>query len=246
MLKATVIKRGLFFSTGIMMLVIMYLIFMWVPTERNLGVSQRIFYFHVPIAWVGFLAFFFVMVGSVGYLGTDLVGRLRYLRWFTRFVSADGWDRLAYSAAEIGVLFTTLMLMSGMVWAKPVWGVWWTWDPRLTTSLILWLIYVAYLMLRAYSPKGDQGARYAAILGIAGFIDVPLVYLSIVLWRTVHPQAIVGPAGTGDLEPSMGLLLMISTLTFTLLFVYLLIDRISLRKSEQEVDMAQGVIELMP
>jgi len=224
---STIIKKGLFVITGAMMLVILYLIFIWVPTEKNLGVSQRIFYFHVPIAWVGFLAFSFVLVGSVGYL----------------WKRTSGWDRLAYSAAELGVLFTTLMLITGILWAKPVWGVWWTWDPRLTTSLILWLIYVAYLMLRAYSPKGDQGARYAAVLGIAGFIDVPLVYMSIVWWRTVHPQALIGPAATGELDPSMRLLLMISTLTFTLLFAYLLVDRVSLRRNEEEVEVLRGLIE---
>ena len=227
MATSTIIKKGLFVITGAMMLVILYLIFIWVPTEKNLGVSQRIFYFHVPIAWVGFLAFSFVLVGSVGYL----------------WKRTSGWDRLAYSAAELGVLFTTLMLITGILWAKPVWGVWWTWDPRLTTSLILWLIYVAYLMLRAYSPKGDQGARYAAVLGIAGFIDVPLVYMSIVWWRTVHPQALIGPAATGELDPSMRLLLMISTLTFTLLFAYLLVDRVSLRRNEEEVEVLRGLIE---
>ena len=227
MATSMIIKKGLFVITGAMMLVILYLIFIWVPTEKNLGVSQRIFYFHVPIAWVGFLAFSFVLVGSVGYL----------------WKRTSGWDRLAYSAAELGVLFTTLMLITGILWAKPVWGVWWTWDPRLTTSLILWLIYVAYLMLRAYSPKGDQGARYAAVLGIAGFIDVPLVYMSIVWWRTVHPQALIGPAATGELDPSMRLLLMISTLTFTLLFAYLLVDRVSLRRNEEEVEVLRGLIE---
>jgi heme exporter protein C len=227
MATSTTVKNGLLVISGAMMLVILYLIFIWVPTERNLGVSQRIFYFHVPIAWVAFLAFFIVLVGSVGYL----------------WKRTQGWDRLAYCAAEIGVLFTTLMLITGILWAKPVWGVWWTWDPRLTTSLILWLIYVAYLMLRAYSPRGDQGARYAAVLGIAGFIDVPIVYLSIVWWRTVHPQAIVGPAATGELDPSMRLLLMVSTLTFTLLFAYLLTHRLSLRKSEEEVEVVRGLIE---
>ena len=227
MATSTIIKKGLFVITGAMMLVILYLIFIWVPTERNLGVSQRIFYFHVPIAWVGFLAFFFVLVGSVGYL----------------WKRTPGWDQLAYSAAELGVLFTTLMLVTGILWAKPVWGVWWTWEPRLTTSLMLWLIYVAYLMLRAYSPKGDQGARFASVLGIVGFIDVPLVYLSIYLWRTVHPQALVGPAATGELDSSMRLLLMISTLTFTLLFAYLLMDRFSLRKSEEEAEAIRGLIQ---
>jgi len=227
MSTSEIIKKGLFVISAAMMLVVLYLIFIWVPTEKNLGVSQRIFYFHVPIAWVAFLAFFVVLVGSVGYL----------------WKRTSKWDQLAYSAAEIGVLFTTLMLITGILWAKPVWGVWWTWDPRLTTSLILWLIYVAYLMLRAYSPRGDQGARYAAVLGIAGFIDVPIVYFSIVWWRTVHPQAMVGPAATGELDSSMRLLLMISTVMFTLLFAYLLTDRFSLRKSEDEVEMARGLAE---
>lgn len=227
MVRNDVIKHGLFVISAAMMLVTLYLIFLWVPTEKNLGVSQRIFYFHVPLAWVGFLAFFFVLVGSVGYL----------------WKRTEGWDRLAYSAAEIGVLFTTLMLITGIIWAKPVWGVWWTWEPRLTTSLILWLIYVAYVMLRAYAPKGDQGARYAAILGIAGFVDVPIVYLSIYWWRTVHPQAIVGPAARGNLDSSMYMVLMISAVTFTIFFAYLLLERMSLKRSEEELEALRGLAE---
>jgi heme exporter protein C len=228
MSTSLIVKRGLFIVSAAMMLIVLYLIFIWVPTEKNLGVSQRIFYFHVPIAWVGFLAFFVVLVGSAGYL----------------WERTSKWDQLAYSAAEIGVLFTSLMLITGIVWAKPVWGVWWTWDPRLTTSLILWLIYVAYLMLRAYSPRGDQGSRYAAVLGIAGFIDVPIVYLSIVWWRTVHPQALVGPAAaSGELDSAMYMLLLISTSMFTLLFAYLLAERFSLRKTEDEVELARGLAE---
>ena len=225
---ANTMTRNAFLAlSGVMMLVILYLIFLWVPTEKNLGVSQRIFYFHVPMAWAGFLAFFFVLVGSVGYL----------------WKRTRGWDQLAYSAAEIGVLFTTLMLITGILWAKPVWGVWWTWDPRLTTSLILWLIYVAYIMLRAYSPKGEQGARFAAVLGIIGFIDVPIVYLSIYWWRTVHPQALVGPGASGELDSSMYRVLMISTITFTILFVYLLRERIALRRSEEDVEEIRGLVE---
>ena len=154
------------------------------------------------------------------------------------------WDRLAHSSAEIGVLFTTLMLATGVLWAKPVWGVWWTWDPRLTTSLILWLIYVAYLMLRAYAPAGEQRARFASVLGIVGFIDVPIVYLSIVWWRTVHPQVLVGPvAQSTDLDPAMRSLLMISTLAFTLLFGYLLWERVSVRSYEDKLDSLKGMFE---
>ena len=205
---------------------VLYLIFIWVPTEKNLGVSQRIFYFHVSMAWVGFFAFFWVLVGSVGYL----------------WKRSQKMDRLAYSSAEIGVVFTTLMLITGVLWAKPVWGVWWTWDPKLTTSLILWLIYVAYLMLRAYSPRGDQGARFAAILGIIGFVDVPIIYLSVVWWRTVHPN-VVGTAATGSLEPSMRMVLMACTVAFTLLFAYLLMDRQALRRSEEEFEAVRSIAE---
>lgn len=215
-----VLKRVFLLTSGLLMLAVIYLVFIWVPTEKNLGVSQRIFYIHVPIAWVGFLAFLFVLIGSVGYL----------------LKRSRGWDQLAYSAAEIGVIFTTLMLVTGILWAKPVWGVWWTWDPRLTTTLILWLIYVAYLMLRSYGPKGDKGARYASILGIAGFIDVPIVYLSIYWWRTVHPQALIGPAASGELNSQMFTVFMVSTITFTIFFIYLLMERMSLRKSEDALE----------
>ncbi len=227
-MSKSIIKAVLFVLSAGMMLLVLYLIFFWVPTERNLGISQRIFYYHVPMAWVGFLAFFFVLIGSVGYL----------------WKRSEIWDQLAHSAAEIGVLFTTLMLTTGVLWAKPVWGVWWTWDPRLTTSLILWLIYVAYLMLRAYAPAGEQRARFASVLGIVGFIDVPIVYLSIVWWRTVHPQVLVGPvAQSTDLDPAMRSLLMISTLAFTLLFGYLLWERVSIRSYEDKLDSLKGTFE---
>ena len=219
-------RNVLLLLSGVSMVGVLYLVFLWVPTERNLGISQRIFYFHVSMAWVGFFAFFWVLVGSVGYL----------------WKRSQKMDRLAYTSAEIGVVFTTLMLITGVLWAKPVWGVWWTWDPKLTTSLILWLIYVAYLMLRAYSPRGDQGARFAAILGIIGFIDVPIIYLSVVWWRTVHPN-VVGTAATGSLEPSMRMVLMACTVAFTLLFAYLLMDRLSLRRSEEEFEAIRSIAE---
>ena len=219
-------RNVLLLLSAVSMVGVLYLVFLWVPTERNLGISQRIFYFHVSMAWVGFFAFFWVLVGSVGYL----------------WKRSQKMDRLAYTSAEIGVVFTTLMLITGVLWAKPVWGVWWTWDPKLTTSLILWLIYVAYLMLRAYSPRGDQGARFAAILGIIGFIDVPIIYLSVVWWRTVHPN-VVGTAATGSLEPSMRMVLMACTVAFTLLFAYLLMDRLSLRRSEEEFEAIRSIAE---
>ena len=220
-------RNALLLLSGVSMVGALYLVFLYAPTDRNLGISQRIFYFHVSMAWVGFLAFFWVLVGSVGYL----------------WKRSQKMDRLAYSSAEIGVVFTTLMLITGVLWAKPAWGVWWTWDPKLTTSLILWLLYVAYLMLRAYSPRGDQGARFAAVLGVIGFVDVPIIYLSVVWWRTVHPPVVLGPVAEGSLEPSMRMVLMACTVAFTLLFAYLLMDRQALRRSEEEFEAVRSIAE---
>ena len=213
-------RNVLLLLSAVSMVGVLYLVFLYAPTDRNLGISQRIFYFHVSMAWVGFLAFFWVLVGSIGYL----------------WKRSERMDRLAYVSAEIGVVFTTLMLVTGVLWAKPAWGVWWTWDPKLTTSLILWLIYVAYLMLRAYSPRGDQGARFAALLGIVGFFDIPIIYLSVVWWRTVHPPVVIGPVAEGSIEPEMRMVLMACTVAFTFLFAYLLMDRLSLRRSEEEFE----------
>jgi heme exporter protein C len=217
--------REAYLSVTVALMVInLYLIFMWAPTDAILGHVQRIFYFHVPIAWVAFLAFFIVFVSSIRYLWTR----------------NPRWDALAHSAAEIGVLFATLVLVTGVIWAKPVWGVWWTWDPRLTTSLILWLIYVAYLMLRAYAPNRSQGAVYAAVVGVVGFIDVPIVYFAVEWWRAVHPESVVGPlAETGSLDSSMRAVLMFSLLTFTFLFVFLLWERLSLRNVEDTLRSAR-------
>ena len=202
---------------GILMLVDLFLIFMWAPTDEILGHVQRIFYFHVPIAWVAFLSFFIVFGSSIMYL----------------WKRTARWDALAHSAAEIGVIFATLILITGVIWAKPVWGVWWTWEPRLTTSLILWLIYVAYLMVRGYAPNRSQGATFAAVIGIVGFVDVPIVYFAVDWWRAVHPESVVGPlAEAGSLDSSMRGVLVFSSITFVLLYLLLLRERLSLRTIE--------------
>lgn len=206
--------------TGVLMLVNLYLIFLVAPTDAVLGEVQRIFYFHVPIAIVSFLAFFVVFIASIGYLITR----------------QGSWDAVANAAAEVGVVFVTLAVLTGAIWARPVWGVWWTWEPRLTTTLILWLIYVAYLMLRAYVPNRRQGAVYAAALGIVGFVDVPIVYYSVQWWRSIHPSAVVGPlAESGALEPIMQFILFFSLGVFLLLFVYLLLERTALRRGEDKL-----------
>ena len=203
-----------------LMLVNVYLIFMVAPTDSVLGHVQRVFYFHVPMAIMSFLAFFLVFVASILYL----------------FRRNERWDRLAHAAAEVGVVFVTLALLTGVIWARPVWGVWWTWEPRLTTTLILWLIYVSYLMIRAYAPSRSQGGLYAAVVGIVGFVDVPIVYYSVQWWRSIHPSAVVGPfAQSGALEPTMLAVLLFSFLTFLVLFLYLLLERGVLSGVEDEL-----------
>ena len=147
--------------TSSVMLVAIYMSFIYAPRDANLGDVQRILYIHVPIAILALSGFALVMVGSLTYL----------VRRQPR------WDAFAHASAQVGLLFASITLITGAIWAKPVWGVWWTWDPKLTTTLILWLIYVAYLMLRAYAP-GDKGARFAAVLGIMGFVDTPIIYLA--------------------------------------------------------------------
>ncbi|MBO54778.1 MAG: cytochrome C assembly protein [Dehalococcoidia bacterium] len=199
------------------MIINLYLIFWVAPLDVVLGHIQKIFYIHVPIAAMSFLAFFLVFVFSIIYL----VKR------------SEHWDRLAYAAGEVGVVFVSVTLLTGVVWAKPVWGVWWTWEPRLTTTLILWLIYIAYIMVRSYAPNRSQGSLYAAAIGIIGFIDVPIVYYSVQWWRSIHPSAVVGPfAESGALEPIMAQILLVSLVAFTLLFVLLFNQRISVKKQE--------------
>ena len=211
------VRYGLLALTAVLVLVDLYLIFMVAPTDSILGHVQRIFYFHVPIAIVSFVAFFVVFVGSVVYL----VRR------------TPAWDRLAYASAEVGVIFVTLALLTGVIWARPVWNVWWTWEPRLTTTLILWLIYVAYLMIRSYAPNRNKGALYAAVVGIVGFVDVPIVYYSVIWWRSIHPSPVVGPLASGDaLDSTMAMVLWFSFAAFLALFAYLVAERMALRDAE--------------
>tara|TARA_B100001123_G_scaffold60448_1_gene65468 strand:- start:2501 stop:3229 length:729 start_codon:yes stop_codon:yes gene_type:complete len=204
--------------TGVMMLVDLYLIFMVAPTDSVLGHVQRVFYFHVPIAIMSFLAFFVVFVGSLMYL----INR------------TPKWDALAHASAEVGVVFVTLALLTGIIWARPVWNTWWTWEPRLTTTMILWLIYVAYLMIRSYAPNPSKGAIYAAVMGIIGFVDVPIVYYSVVWWRSIHPSPVVGPFAQSDaLDGTMALVLLFSFITFLFFFIYMVMERLELRKTEE-------------
>ena len=203
------------------MAVTLYLVFFWVPTEQNLGVSQRIFYFHVPLGWLGMISILIVAVASGMHLKTK----------------KEKWDSLAYATAELGVVFATLIIVTGAIWAKPVWGVWWTWDAKLTTTLILWFIYVSYLMVRAYGPRGTQGARFGAVVALIGAVDAPIIYMATVWWRTAHPELNIGPLSeSGGLDSRMYLTFLVSMVAFTVMFTYLLAARYSLRRSESALD----------
>jgi len=203
----------------------LYLIFVFAPTERVQGDVQRIFYFHVGSAWLAFVAFFVVALGSVGYL----------------WRRTPRWDYLAVGSAEIGVIFTTLTLATGSIWGRVVWGVWWTWDPRLTTTLVLWFIYVAYLALRTYLDNVATRRRMAAVLGIFGFVDVPIVWFSVQWWRSLHPQPTILQQG-GGMPREMLVTLLVSVATFTLLYAVLLRQRFAL---ERAADQAAALRDLL-
>tara|TARA_B100000315_G_scaffold40358_1_gene35221 strand:+ start:9158 stop:9838 length:681 start_codon:yes stop_codon:yes gene_type:complete len=210
----------LVFLTGLLMLANLYLIFMEAPTDADTGDVQRIMYLHVPLAIMSFLAFLMVFVASILYL-----------------VRREAkWDSLAHASAEVGVVFISLALITGMIWAKPIWNAWWLWTPRLTTTLILWLIYAAYLMVRAYAPSRAKGAIYGAVVGIIGFTDVIIVYFSVQWWPGIHPEPVVGPQAAGDaLDSTMRAVLLFSFVTFFFLLQYLVLERMALRNSEDRV-----------
>ncbi len=201
--------------------VTLYLVFVWVPTELNQGAVQRILYFHVPVAWGSMLGIFVVSGSSFMYL----------------WKKNERWDRLAVASAEVGVVFGEMMQLTGMIWARPVWAVWWTGEAKLTTALILFFIYVAYLMFRAYFPPGTQRRRLAAIIGVIGAIDTPLIYFAANLWSQAHPPIVTGPAADAEstLGSDIGIVLLASTIAFTSLFIYLVQIRYKIRKSEDDL-----------
>jgi heme exporter protein C len=217
-------------------------IFLWVPTANCLvpGVAQgqpcfdnrpdyiqHIFYMHVPIAYVAYLAFGIVLIGSVAYLKT---GKRR-------------WDNVARASAEIGVLFTGLTLLTGMLWGRPRWGTFWTWDETLTLTFVLFLIYVGYLLFRSMAADPSRGARVAAVIGIVGFADVPLVHFSMVWWRTLHPaEVIINPAGPQ--LPTSELVTMLFLLgVYTGLYIVLMTLRTRLGRAEDALAEAEAAEE---
>ncbi|MGA2203573.1 MAG: cytochrome c biogenesis protein [Terriglobales bacterium] len=196
------------------------------PTEQTMGNVQRIFYYHVPSAWTAFILFFVNFAASVVYL-------------IRRRPAAD---IVALVSAEVGVVFCTVVLITGPIWARPVWGIWWTWDVRLTSTLVLWLIYVSYLFLRRFSSSG-QTPTLAAALAVLGALCVPFVYLSIRFFRTQHPQPVIG--GGGSIDPRMLHVLLINWLAFSC-FAYLVCwSRYRLEKLQRDVDEAHALESLL-
>ncbi len=183
-------------AAGIALAISQYFIWEYAPTETTMGEVQRIFYFHLPFAWWALVCFFLVFVGSLGVL----------------FGKKEFWDHLAGASGEVGVLLVTLALVTGSVWAKAAWNTWWTWDPRLSTALIMWFVYSAYLVLRSGGTESPKLQRVSAVLGVIAFLDVPLVFFSARLWRSIHP-AVFASSG-GGLDPKMWHTVMVSVLAW--------------------------------
>ena len=188
------------------------------PREASQGTVQRIMYLHVPSVWVAYLAFGVVAVASVVYLWTR----------------AAGADRVASASAESGVIFTGITIASGSIWGKPTWGTWWTWDARLTTVAILFVMYLGYLLLRAMIEDHERAARYAAVLGIVAALDIPLVHFSVLWWRTLHqPPSLIKP-GAPTMPPEILAALLVNFVAFTLLYTYFVAKRVALLRREAE------------
>jgi heme exporter protein C len=189
---------------GAAVLVTLWAIFFWVPTDAGLGLSQRIFYYHVPSATMAFLGFATAGASSALFLKTG---------------NTD-WDCAAQAGVSTGLTFATIVLCTGSIWARTAWGAWWTWDARLTTFLVLWLVFASYVLLRALARGNEMAPRYAAVLAIVGALNIPLVMMATRLWRTIHPQVIRNPQG-GIGDPAMRTTLGLCFITFVLLFAWL-------------------------
>jgi heme exporter protein C len=197
------------------------------PDEKTMHAIQRIFYFHVPSAISAFIAFFVVFIANAAYLVTR----------------QPKWDWLGVAGAEVGVACCTVVLITGPIWARPVWGIWWTWDARLTSTFILWLLYITYLLLRGLLEDPQRRATLSAIFGIFAFLDVPLVYLSNRLWRTQHPQPVILGGENSGLAPGMGKVLLLCWIAVVCVMIILLLDRYRLERLRHEYDELRFEVE---
>ena len=217
-------------ASGVLMLAALYMALVWAPDAANLAApaeraAQRIFYFHVPSAWIGFLAFIVAAVASVLYLITR----------------QQKWDIWALASVEMGVAFFAMVMLSGPIWAKPTWNVWWTWDPRLTISTISWLLYIGYIMLRGAVDNPDRQARFAAVYAIIAAMSVPINWMAIRWWRTIHP-AVVLPGNNADAQGGFGMspailtTLLFCLFAFTVFYIALMYHRIRIENIRRQVD----------
>ena len=214
----------LFFLLLVMMPLDFYLIFKVAPTERIMGDVQRIFYLHVSLASGAFLAFTCTFISSIIFL------------WKKNLV----WDSAASASAETGLLFATLVLITGSLWARPIWNVWWTWDPRLLTVLILWFIYVGYFLLRGGIADRFKKAQYSAVIGIIGYIDIPVIRYATKWWKSIHP--LLTREG-GGLNPVMKNVMFFSLATFLVLTVFLFFFRFRLARIEERLQKLKKLTE---
>jgi heme exporter protein C len=200
-------------------LVLHWMVFFWVPTESTMGIIQRIFYIHVPAWWAAFLGFGIVALCSAIYL----------------WLGDDRLDRAALAAAEGGLVFCTVGLLTGPLWGKVAWGAWWVWEPRLTLALLLWFIYLGYFLVRNSTVNREQGKRLAAVVGIIGVLDIPLIHVSVTWLRSLHPEAVVlNPEGLAmDLDPSMLATFGVGLLAYTLVFFSLFLARYAIEGFER-------------
>jgi heme exporter protein C len=223
-----IVQRGLRLSAlGLLGLVGVYLLALgYTPTEARQGLAQKIFYLHVPAAWSALLAFSLVGIAGALYL----------------WLQDPRLDRFAAASAEVGVAFSAVMLTTGPIWAKPIWGTWWTWDARLTLTLFLFFLFIGYLALRAALHDPGERARFSAVVGILGMLLVPFIHLSVYLFRTLHPQPIVLKPSAPSLPPEMLRTLLISMAVFTLLYLGFVTVRYGLTLAEEAREEARDAV----
>ncbi len=212
-------------SLGIVtVLVLHWMVFFWVPTESTMGIVQRIFYIHVPAWWITFLAFGMVALCSAVYL----------------WLGDERLDMAAAVAAEGGMVFCTVGLLTGPLWGKIAWGAWWAWEPRLTLALLLWFIYLGYFLVRRSTSNPEQGKRLAAVVGIIGVLDIPLIHVSVSWLRSLHPEAVVLRMDGPNLDGAMLGTLMVGFLAYTLLFVSLFLARYAAERFERDLALREA------
>ncbi|MHB0878285.1 MAG: cytochrome c biogenesis protein [Anaerolineae bacterium] len=224
--RSEVVRTSAVVLGALLMAAAVAMVFLYAPRETTMGDVQRIFYFHVASAWVGFAAFLVTCAAGIAYL---IDGQRR-------------WDRLALASVEIGLAFMVAAVVTGSLWARPVWGTYWTWEPRLTISAVQLLVYVAYLMLRSSSESQASGSRFAAVYGIAAAVTVPLSWFAIRWWRTIHPDMLTGGGGMA-MTPRMLQTLLVAIAAFTALYALLLWQRIGLARTADDIEALRLQIE---